>query len=345
MGYYAAKQKYLGTISKTVTITYPKSESGGSRSVTVEEPIYVDVYVESDPFERSVDKCDTSLHLLQAGIVAAEQAEKKSKQENSLRLGQSLDDGFFQVVNSNITMQAKEEAANAKALVGALFAQQKELLTIRKRMEDDYNLIKSRYIKTFEAYDQELRNRIYALDKRTFRLVQESDEELMRPANSMLMTASILGQKESLLLQTKITASRIKYFTAQVIRRVKDFIEGQNRLKFRLADILTNGHNRQTYSVPAAYLYTAEGNHTEGKVYCSQAINNPAGINDEIAQVLKDPRLSWTEMKAEEKTRITEELAALTDAHYATYGPEKDRRIAQTLLKLWNNHTPLTLNH
>ena len=61
--------------------------------------------------------------------------------------------------------------------------------------------------------------------------------------------------------------------------------------------------------------------------------------------MLKDPRLSWTEMKAEEKARITEELAALTDAHYATYGPEKDRRIAQTLLKMWNNHTPLTLNH
>ena len=95
MGYYAAKQKYLGTISKTVTITYPKSESGGSRSVTVEEPIYVDVYVESDPFERSVDKCDTSLHLLQAGIVAAEQAEnlrvsRKRRQPGHPYAGYSL---------------------------------------------------------------------------------------------------------------------------------------------------------------------------------------------------------------------------------------------------------------
>ena len=210
MGYYAAKQKYLGTVRKTVNVSYPKSESGGSKSVVVEEPVYVDVYVESDPFERSVDGCDNSLHLLQAGIVAAEAAEKKSRIENSKRLGKSLDDGFFQVVNSNLTMQAKEEAANAKALVGALFSQQKELLKMKQRMEGDYNLIKSRYVKLFEDYDKELHNRIYALNKRTFRIVEESSKELMRPVSSILTAASLIGQKENLSLQTKITASRVK---------------------------------------------------------------------------------------------------------------------------------------
>lgn len=341
MGYYAAKQKYLGTVRKTVNVSYPKSESGGSKSVVVEEPVYVDVYVESDPFERSVDGCDNSLHLLQAGIVAAEAAEKKSRIENSKRLGKSLDDGFFQVVNSNLTMQAKEEAANAKALVGALFSQQKELLKMKQRMEGDYNLIKSRYVKLFEDYDKELHNRIYALNKRTFRIVEESSKELMRPVSSILTAASLIGQKENLSLQTKITASRVKYFASLVISKVKTFIEGQNLLKGRLRNIVSGGCRKESFYAPVMCMQVSD-KHTAFQFFSSELVNKNEKISLELEQRLMAPMMTWGEMREEDKNRISESLSEQINATYAD--SERDRRVSALIMKLWQGNVPKVLN-
>lgn len=342
MGYYAARQKYLGKVSKTVTVSYPKSESGGSKSVVVEEPVYVDVYIESDPFEHSVDHCDNSLHLLQAGIVAAEAAEKRSRLENSQRLGQSLDDGFFQVVNSNLTMQAKEESATAKALVGALYAQQKELLKIKGRMEDDYNLIKSRYVKLFEDYDKELHNRVYALNKRVFELVDSSAKELERPTSSMLMAASLVGQKENLSLQTKITASRVKYFASLVIAKVKNFIEGQNVLKFRLRHITSGECSARTYYVPVMCMQTAEGERTAYQIFSNQLVNKNEKVASELEESLMAPSAVWGEMREEDRNRITESLSEQVNASFSD--SEGDRRIAALIMEMWQNNVPKVLN-
>lgn len=342
MGYYASRKQYLGTVSKTVNITYPKSESGGSKSVTVEEPVYVDVYVESDPFEHSVDNCDNSLHLLQAGIVAAEAAEKNSRIENSKRLGKSLNDGFFQVVNSNLTIQAKEESANAKALVGTLYAQQKELMKIRHRMEGDYNLIKSRYVKLFEDYDKELHNRIFALNRRTFQLAEESVKELMRPSSSMLTAASLIGQKENLSLQTKITASRVKFYASLVITKVKSFIEGQNVLKYRLRNIISDECRNETCHAPVMCMQVTEKKRSEFKVYSSSLVAKNERISTIVAQRLKAPELNWQRMQASDNSRITGYLSDYVNAAYAD--SERGRRVSSLIMKLWEDNVPLVLN-
>lgn len=342
MGYYAAKQKYLGKVSKMVTISYPKSESGGSKSVVVEEPVYVDVYVESDPFEHSVDHCDNSLHLLQAGIVAAEAAEKQSRLENSQRLGKSLDEGFFQVVTSNLTMQAKEESATAKALVGALYAQQKQLLTIKDQMENDYNLIKSRYVKLFEDYDKELRNRIYALNKRVFELVDSSAKELERPTGSMLMAAALVGQKENLSLQTKITASRVKYFASLVIGKVKEFIEKQNVLRFRLRHITSDECSAHTYYVPVMCMQTAEGERTAYQIFSNKLVNKNGKVASELEESLMAPPAVWGGMPEEDRNRIAASLSEQINASFSDSA--RDRRIAALILKLWQNNVPKVLN-
>lgn len=341
MGYYAVKNKHLGTVSKTVTVNYPKSDTGGSRSVVVEEPIYVDVYVESEPFEHSVGHCDNSLHRLQAGIVATEVAEKKSRLENSKRLGKSLDDGFFQVVNCNLTMQAKEESANAKALVGALFAQQKELLKIKERMEGDYNLIKTRYVKLFEDYDKELHSRVYGLNKRTFRLVEESAKEMMRPTSSMLMTVSLVGQKENFALQTKITASRVKHFASQVILRVKDFIESQNLLNFSLKAILARDNRKEDYYIPVMCMQTSEGNRSEFYMFTNGLVSKDEKIASELEQQLVAPTMKWSEMREEDKSRITESLSDEVNSAYAA--TERDRRVGALIMKLWQSNIPMVL--
>lgn len=338
MGYYAAHEKYLGTISKTVTITYPKSESGGSKTVTVEEPIYIDVYVESDPFERSVDRCDNSFQLLKTGIAAAEAAEVRSRYDSSRQVGKSLDDGFFQVVNANITMQAKEESANAKALFGTLMVQKQELDKIKERMEGDYNLIKSRYIKLFEDYNKEMHTRIYSLNKQTFKLVEESREEMMRPVDSMLTAASLVGQKENLALQTKITASRVKLFASHVIRKVKDYIEGQNLLKFSLKDILSPRTDAAAYCLPVMYVQTSEGQNCRNSLFTPAAL---AGQEETLARHLASDSLTWEAMNPETYRQVTDALSARVTAQYA--GSEHSRRIGDTIMALWQKSAPLAL--
>ena len=45
--------------------------------------------------------------------------------------------------------------------------QRKQLLAIKSRMERDYNMISARYLKLFNGLNQNLRQRVFELDKPT----------------------------------------------------------------------------------------------------------------------------------------------------------------------------------
>ena len=96
-------RKYSETItvrgSKTVTVSYPKSESGGSKSVTVDYienvPVDVNIHVDTDPFDSSVSNCNTNVNLLTGAVVATEAAQLISIDKNSKKVASTIVSGFF----------------------------------------------------------------------------------------------------------------------------------------------------------------------------------------------------------------------------------------------------------
>ena len=77
---------YSRTYRETITVPYsgslnlnfPPSENGGSETVyysgTVDEDVYVNIDVDTNPFDNSVAHCNSSVNLLTGAVVATEAA-------------------------------------------------------------------------------------------------------------------------------------------------------------------------------------------------------------------------------------------------------------------------------
>lgn len=107
---------YSRSFTKTIaihysgTVNYPASQNGGSVSFsgTEYEDVTVNVHVDTAPFDASVDHCNTSVGVLTGAVVATEAAQTASIRKNALKVGNTIIEGFFKTVRSEISQQIME---------------------------------------------------------------------------------------------------------------------------------------------------------------------------------------------------------------------------------------------
>ena len=133
-----------------------------------------------------------------------------------------------------------------------LNAQRKQLLAIRTRMEHDYNMICNRYMRLFNGLNQNLRQRVFELDKPT---IDFAVREVERVSNrTKYLTATVpVAQVESLADSQKILASNIKNRGAKVIASMSAFLSASLQQK-KLTDKVLLTHNRAQTESLAMYL-------------------------------------------------------------------------------------------
>ena len=178
-------QSYSETIykvvSRTVSYDYPPSENGGSDSVYVEIeaeiPVDVNIYVDTDPFDSSVEDCGNNVNLLTAAVVATESAEIISKEINSKKVADTIIGGFFNYIRIEISQQIAVLSQNVDAQTMYLKEMMLTCISKKSQMESDFNRIASRYVKIFKDLNNELSNRIFELDKPAFIFKNETDNQ------------------------------------------------------------------------------------------------------------------------------------------------------------------------
>ncbi|MEY5040742.1 MAG: hypothetical protein RLZZ414_270 [Bacteroidota bacterium] len=213
---YSRKYKETITVrgSKTINVSYPKSENGGSKSVTVDYienvPVDVNIYVDTDPFDDSVESCNNNVNLLTGAVVATETAQVVSINKNSKKVANTIVNGFFDYIRSEISQQISELTQGIDSQLMHLKELSKAVLDKKRQMEGDFSRISSRYIKTFEDLNNELSNRIFELDKPTFVFKKELDNQNIRSTNNDLVNTVVVFGKEGSDLQTKISTSIAK---------------------------------------------------------------------------------------------------------------------------------------
>ena len=92
------------------SVSYPASQSGGrvSYSGTQYENVVVNINVDTDSFDSSVKQCNNSVGVLTGAVVATEGAQVLSIKKNAQKIGQTIIDGFFKTVRSEISQQIME---------------------------------------------------------------------------------------------------------------------------------------------------------------------------------------------------------------------------------------------
>lgn len=165
-----------------------------------------------------------------AAVVAMKAAVVKAEADGAAHVCEKVNKGFYTLIRSQISQKIATLKSEVDSHLMRLNQQRKQLTGIRQRMERDYNMISSRYIKTFTAINKNLEQRVAELDKPVMDLARtEADKVTNRAAR---LTADIpLGQVESIKTSQMIGASTLKFRALKALETIERFIEGSNQLE------------------------------------------------------------------------------------------------------------------
>jgi hypothetical protein len=273
----------------------------------VDIPVEVNIHVDTNPFDRSVEHCGNNVNLLTAAVVATESAEIASKELNSRKVADTIIGGFFSLIRSDISQQVAELSQSIDAHLMHLKELAQTCLGKKKQMESDYTRIMGRYMKIFGDLNNELSNRIYELDKPAFAFKNETDHQKIRTSdNDMVNTVAIFGV-ESSDLQSKISSSIAKKRALDTLNKAKVFLWQQKNLNATIQKSMFNESVTNTMYSPVCYFEVSNaGNHVDKTIFSSDylRLNDNKKKKDELLKDFSSGSCKWQKLLLEDQKKI-----------------------------------------
>lgn len=216
---------------------------------------YIDCVVDTNPMAQEIHLVSNHIKGTTTAVVAMQTAVVLAEKKAADHVCDNVNKGFYTLIRSQISQKIAKLQSDVDSHLMQLNAQKKQLLAIRGRMERDYNMISSRYLKLFNGLNQNLKQRIFELDKPT---VDFAVKELEKVSNrTKYLTATVpVSQLESLAASQKIIASNVKFRGLRVINSMTNFLADMSEQK-KLTDriLLEKGNvENSTLSVPVVIL-------------------------------------------------------------------------------------------
>jgi len=317
-------------------VSYEPSRKGGTKLVYVNIPVQINIEVDTDQFESSVRVCERNVDLLTAAVVATEAAEVESRERNSIKIADSIINGFFSYIRSEISQQVSELSQKAESQLMLLRELMKSALSKKGQMEQDFLRISGRYRKIFEDLDRELSNRIFAIDKPAFKFKTETDNHILRTLNNDLIgTISVFGGENSNLI-ANLSTSVTKKRTMDTIDKAKLFLMHQKRFAASIQDCMLNEYKDGTIYYPVCYMESSNiRRQTDKNLYVSDFLEGleESIPQDDLFQRFSSDESKWEKMSKEEENYLRlyfdSELGKKYYSHY-----EHSVRVRDTVLKM-----------
>jgi|WetSurMetagenome_2_1015567.scaffolds.fasta_scaffold00598_15 hypothetical protein len=323
-------RRYRETItvsgSQTESVSYPASQNGGTTSVTVyyteEVPVDVNIHVDTVPFDNSVNHVTGKIDLLTGAVVATEVAEIESKAVNAKKVGDSIISGFFSYIRSEISQQVAELSQNIDAHLMHLRELSQSCIAKKKQMEGDYLRITGRYVKIFDDLNNEVKNRIYELDKSAFVFKEETDNQKIRTFDNTLVNVVTIFGLESSSLQSKIGVSIAKKRALNTLNKSKSFLWNQNKLNATIQNCMLNENKACSVFTPVCFVETNNiNNQIDKKVYSSQYLSalNDKSLSKRLVEEFSSDNIKWENLPMDNQKNISlffnEELNSRSSAN------------------------------
>ena len=343
MGY---TRHYNSSVSYSGSVSYPRSENGGSVNYSGTIPINITINVDTDSFENSVNGLTGSVIAMNAAQCAAiKQTEKE--------ISQSLINGFFTTVTSELSQQIQALDSAVKADFGLLLEQGKAVTGKKDIMEGDYHRISSRYVRLFDDLDNECYKRIYALDKQSFTLSEKTQKELLSDSACNTAAMNLLGIEEASSSKAMILASSINRKTLDVLTTLHEYITQESSINSLVNSLLLDEETNENISLNIPVIWsecdTTEGSFSENGLNCECFIpgfiehQDRQAITKNVNGFYMDPASQWEVTDNDEKESLAREFNILSESHYANAEGEEEQRVYKTMLSLWQNSQLLSL--
>lgn len=205
--------------------------------------------VDTKPMAEEMRSVSRHVNATTGAVVAMQTAVIIAEEKAADHVCNNVNKGFYSLIRSQISQKMAKLQSEVDSHLMQLVQQKNALLSIKNRMQKDYNMIASRYIKLFNGLNSNLKQRVFELDKPTIDFaVKEVDKVSNR---SKYLTATIpIAQLESLAASQKIVASNVKYRGFNVIKSMRSFLFEMNTQKKLTDQILINdGRYTETATV------------------------------------------------------------------------------------------------
>lgn len=205
--------------------------------------------VDTKPMAEEMRSVSRHVNATTGAVVAMQTAVIIAEEKAADHVCNNVNKGFYSLIRSQISQKMAKLQSEVDSHLMQLVQQKNALLSIKNRMQKDYNMIASRYIKLFNGLNSNLKQRVFELDKPTIDFaVKEVDKVSNR---SKYLTATIpIAQLESLAASQKIVASNVKYRGFNVIKSMRSFLFEMNTQKKLNDQILINdGRYTETATV------------------------------------------------------------------------------------------------
>jgi len=205
--------------------------------------------VDTKPMADEMRSVSRHVNATTGAVVAMQTAVIIAEEKAANHVCNNVNKGFYSLIRSQISQKMAKLQSEVDSHLMQLVQQKNALLSIKNRMQKDYNMISSRYIKLFNGLNSNLKQRVFELDKPTIDFaVKEVDKVSNR---TKYLTATIpITQLESLVASQKIVASNVKYRGLNVIKSMSSFLFDMNTQKKLTDQILINdGRYTETATV------------------------------------------------------------------------------------------------
>lgn len=279
--------------SGSMTVSYPASEHGGSKTVyyngTAYEEVEVDINVDTTPFDISVADCNDDVNGLTASVGAMNAAQCVSIKENTDKISKTLIDGFFHTVRTDLSTQKAELEQVIEARLLLLRQQAASLKEKQQTMADDYARTTARYQKIFSDLNNELSVRIHEIDQPVFNLVKEADSQSDRMLHTDMVQTVVTMSKESSILQAQISAATVKNHALEAMGKAHSFLTAKAHSERTILNTTIEGNGKDKYFVPVCYIQTeSEKLHVDQKCLVPEYYSRNSDIEERLCNTLDE---------------------------------------------------------
>ena len=186
--------------------------------------------VDTHPMASELHTVSNHVKGTTTAVVAMQTAVVLAEAKAADHVCANVNKGFFTLIRSQISQKVAKLQSEVDSHLMQLNQQRKQLLAIKGRMERDYNMISSRYLKLFNGLNANLKQRVFELDRPTVDFAVKEVEKVSNRTKYLTATVPVT-QLESLAISQKIIASNVKFRGFRVIDSMTNFLSDMNEQK------------------------------------------------------------------------------------------------------------------
>lgn len=195
--------------------------------------------VDTKPMAQEMQSVSRHVNITTGAVVAMQTAVILAEERAANQVCNNVNKGFYSLIRSQISQKMAKLQSDVDSNLMQMVQQKNALLSIKNRMQRDYNMIANRYSKLFNGLNANLKQRVFALDKPTIDFAVKEIDRVTNRTKYLTATCPVT-QLESVTLSQKILASNIKIKGLNVINSMRSFLFEMNNQKKLTDKILIN---------------------------------------------------------------------------------------------------------